>query len=186
MRTNAVLAGVIVLLALSPVRAQTQMARVIAVTDFANISVDRGLIPPATLSDVLRALLQRRLPAGWRVIAGDNVRAAMRALGYTQDDLVYPSRVAAVARALGADWVVIGTWTQLRVISTSTLEDPPSIRHGDAIAIADVQIRVMEASSRQRLLEGRFRGEAPGGDLGSLLLAATEALRDAASRIARL
>jgi len=49
-----------------------------------------------------------------------------------------------------------------------------------------VEIRVLEVSSRRRLLEERFSGRAPGGDLGSLLLAATEALRDAAARIARL
>ena len=184
MRTTIGLVGLIVLLALVPAQAQTP--RVIVVADFPNVSADSGLIPSAYLSEVLRSLLQQRLPGQWRVVAGQSVRAAMRARGYTHEDLIYPSRVAEIAQALGADWVITGTWNQLRFISRSTLEDPPSIRHGDAFAIADVEIRVLEASSRRRLLEDRFSGRAPGGDLGSLLLAATEALRDAAVRIARL
>jgi len=114
------------------------------------------------------------------------VRAAMRARGYTQEDLIYPARVSEIAQSLGADWVITGTWSQLRIISRGTPETPPGIRHSDAFAIADVEIRVLEALSRRRLLEDRFSGRAPGGDRGSLLLAATEALRDAAGRIARL
>ena len=74
----------------------------------------------------------------------------------------------------------------MRIISRGSVEDPPTIRQGDAFAIADVEIRVLEVSSRRRLLEDRFSGRAPGGDLGSLLLAATEALRDAAARHAPL
>jgi hypothetical protein len=186
MRIAAALAGLIVFLALGSSGAQAQAPRIIVVVDFGNISVDSGLIPQARLTEVLGALLQQRMPAPSRVIAGQSVRAAMRAQGYTQDDLIYPSRAAAVAQALGADWVVTGTWTQLRIISRSTLEDPPSVRHGDAFAIADVEVRVLEATSRRRLLEERFIGRWPGGDLVSLQLAATEALRDAAARIARL
>ena len=186
MRTLIVLVSAIVILSLAPAQAQT--ARVVVVADFANISVDSGLIPSGHLSEVLRSLLQQRLPGQVRVVAGDSVRAAMRARGYTQEDLIYPSRVAEIAQTLGADWVVTGTWTQLRIISRGTAEDPstPSLRQGDAFAIADVEIRVLEASSRRRLLEDRFIGRASGGDLGSLMLAATEALRDAAARIARL
>src|SRR3990170_908841 len=162
MRTAVGLVSVIVLLALVPAQAQT--SRVIVVADFPNVSVDSGLIPSAHLSEVLRSLLQQRLPGQWRVIAGESVRAAMRARGYTHEDLIYPSRVAEIAQALGADWVITGRWDKLRIISRGTLEDPPSVRHGDAFAIADVEIRVLEVSSRRRLLEERFSGRAPGGD----------------------
>jgi hypothetical protein len=110
----------------------------------------------------------------------------MRARGYTQEDLIYPSRMQLIAQDLGADWVITGTWTQLRAISRAAADDPPFVRQGDATAIADVEIRVLEAASRRRLLEERFSGRAPGGDLGSVIIAATEALRDAAGRIARL
>jgi hypothetical protein len=182
------LVSAIVLLSLASPPTAAQTGKVIVVTDFANISVDSGLLPSAKLSDVLRTLLQQRLPAPSRVISGDSVRATMRAQGFTTNDLIYPSRVAAVAQALGADWVVTGTWTQLRFIGHGTAEDPgaPSIRQGDAFAVADVEITVMEASTRRRLLEDRFSGRSPGGDLGSLFIAATEALRFAAARIARL
>lgn len=186
MRRALCLLSLLVLTALLPAPVvQAQAARVVVVADFANISVDSGLIPASYLSEVLRTLLQQRLPGQWRVVSGVSVRAAMRARGYTQEDLIFPSRVSEIAQSLGADWVITGTWSQLRIISRGTVETP-GIRHGDAFAIADVEIRVLEASSRRRLLEDRFSGRAPGGDRGSLLLAATEALRDAAGRIARL
>ena len=187
MRTALCLLSLIVLTALLPVPVvQAQAVRVVVVADFANISVDSGLIPASYLSEVLRTLLQQRLPGQWRVVSGESVRAAMRARGYTQEDLIYPARVSEIAQSLGADWVITGTWSQLRIISRGTPETPPGIRHSDAFAIADVEIRVLEALSRRRLLEDRFSGRAPGGDRESLLLAATEALRDAAGRIARL
>lgn len=170
------------------VPAQAQTVRVVAITDFENVSLDSGLIPSAHLSEVLRQLLQQQAGGQWRVISGDSVRAAMRSRGFTEQDLIYPSRSAAVAEAVGAEWVVTGRWTQLRFISRSTPGDPPSpsIRQGDALAVADVEVRVLEASSRRRLLEERFSGRSVGGDYFSLLLAATDALRGAATRIARL
>ncbi len=182
MRTFLLLA-LVVLTALLPAQAQT--VRVVAITDFENISMDSGLIPSAHLSEVLRQLLQQQAGGQWRVIAGDSVRTAMRARGFTAQDLIYPSRAAEVAQAVGAEWVVTGRWTQLRFVSRSTPE-PPSVRHGDALAIADVEVRVLETSSRRRLMEDRFSGRSVGGDLFSLLFAAAEALRGAATRIARL
>jgi hypothetical protein len=184
MRTGLLLIVLILAVALAPAQAQT--ARAIAVVDFADTGLDSGWVPQAMLSDILRQLLERRLPAPTQVIAGDRVRAAMRARGYTHEDLIYPSRAALIAQDVGADWVVTGTWKHLRVISRGDRGDPPFVRQGDASAIADVEVRVLEASSRRRLLEERFYGRAPGGDLGSLIIAATEALRDAAGRIAQL
>ena len=55
MRTFLLLA-LVVLTALLPAQAQT--VRVVAITDFENISMDSGLIPIAHLSEVLRQLLQ--------------------------------------------------------------------------------------------------------------------------------
>ncbi len=186
MRRPLLLVGIILVAAVVP--AQAQAARVVVVTDFLNISVDSGLIPPAYLSQLLQQLLQRQAGSQWRVLAGDSVRTALRTRRYTPDDLVYPSKAAEIAQAVGADWVVTGRWTQLRIISRSTVEDPttPSVRERDAFAIASVDIRVLDASSRRILLEERFTGHSTGGDLGDLLLAATDALHDAAVRIARL
>lgn len=179
------LAAIMLLAALTPVRAQT--VRVVAVADFENISVDSGQIPQPYLTDVLRRLLQRQA-GGLQVVAADAVRAALRARGYTPADLTSPTVAAEIARAVGADWVVTGRWTQLRIISRSVPEDPtvPSARDGDGLAIADVEIRVMEGATRRRIFEGRFSGRAVGADYGSLLLAATEALRGVAATIARL
>ena len=175
-----------VLAALVP--AQAQSARAVAVADFVEAGADSGLLPSARLSEVLQDLLQQRAAGRFRVIAGDSVRAALRARGYTAEDLISPSRAVEIAQAVGADWLVTGRWTHLRFIGRSTPEDPatPSIRHGDMLAYAAVEIRVLEAANRRILFEGRFTGEAAGGDLSSLLLAATEALRGAAERIARL
>jgi hypothetical protein len=184
MRTTLALAALILMVAFAPAQAQT--ARVIVVADFANISVDSGSIPQAMLSDILRQQLQQRFPAPAQVVSGDRVRAAMRARGYTHEDLIYPSRAALLAQDFGADWVITGTWTQLRIISRGSPDDSPFVRQGDASAIADVEVRVLEVSTRRRLMEERFNGRAPGGDLGSLIIAATEALRDAAGRIAKL
>ncbi|HXF82577.1 MAG TPA: hypothetical protein VNN19_07485 [bacterium] len=161
--------------------------RTIAVAEFENISVDSGIIPAAVLSDLLAQLLQRqRAPV--RVVAGAAVRAALRARGYTPADLIYPSRAAEVAQAVGAEWLVTGRWTQLRTISRSVPEDPtsPSVRGGDGLAVADVEVRVMEAPGRRRVFEGRFSGRAVGADSGALYLAAYQALQGAAAAIGRL
>jgi hypothetical protein len=181
---RAVLLLGLILAVVAPAQAQT--IRAVAVVDFSNISVDSGLIPPAALTEIMRQQLQQQTGGRWRVIAGDSVRAALRARNYTLDDLVYPSRAADVAQALGADWVITGQWTQLRIISRSVPVEPPSAREGDAFAIASVDIRVLDAASRRILLEDRFRGGGTTGGMTSLILAATEALHDAAVRIARL
>lgn len=177
--------AILVAAALAPVQAQT--VRVVAVADFENISVDSGLIPSAHLSALLHWLLQQQ-GGDLRVVAADSVRTALRARGYTVADLVSPTRVAEIAQAVGADWVVTGRWTHLRIISRSVPEDPttPSARDGDGFAVADVEIRVLEASTRRRIFEGRFSGRAAGADYGALMLAATEALRGVAATIARL
>lgn len=179
---------IVIMLLAALVPAQAQSARTVAVVDFLNISVDSGLVPSALLSEILQDLLQHRAAGRFRVIAGDNVRAALRTRGYTAEDLIFPSRAVEIAQAVGADWLVTGRWTQLRFIGRSTPEDPgmPPIRQGDQFAYAAVEVRVLEAANRRILFEGRFTGEATGGDLSSLLLAATEALRDAADRIIRL
>lgn len=179
-----VLAAVL-LLGLLAIPVQAQNVRTIAVAEFENISLDSGLIPPVILSNVLGQLLQQR-GGQVRVVSATTLRETLRARGYTAEDLISPSKAAEVAQAVGADWLVTGRWTQLRFISRATPEPPSGIRAGDALAIADVEIRVLEASTRRRVFEGRFSGRMVGGDFGSLYLAATEALRGAAAAIAGL
>lgn len=182
MMRTIVIATAVLLAAMAPLQAQT--VRTVAVADFENISLDSGLIPTPLLSDVLAQYLQRQ-GGQVRVVAASSVRAAMRARGYTAEDLISPTKAAEIAQEVGAEWVVTGRWTQLRFVSRATPE-PPSTRQGDALAIADVEIRVLEASSRRRVFEGRFSGRSVGGDFGSLFLAASEALRGAAAAIAGL
>lgn len=182
LRTIA-LAALVVIAALPPAHGQT--VRTIAVADFENMSVDSGLIHPAQLSHLLEQLLQRQ-GAQVRVVPSAAVREAMRARGWRPADLVSPSRTAELAQAVGAEWVVTGLWTQLRVISRATPEDPSGIREGDAFAVASVTVQVMEGASRRRVFEGRFDGASAGGGFGSLYLAAYQALAGAAARIARL
>jgi hypothetical protein len=176
-------AVLLVSVAILPVQAQT--VRTIALVDFENISVDSGLIHQAHLSRLLEQLLQRQ-GAQVRVVPSTAVRDALRARGWRPADLISPGRAAELAQAVGAEWVVTGLWTQLRVISRATPEDPSGIREGDAFAIASVTVRVMDGASRRRIFEGWFDGASAGGGFGSLYLAAYQALAGAASRIARL
>ncbi len=120
MRTTLLLA---LILALACVPAQAQAARVVAIVDFTDDGVDSGQVPQPLLSQILAGQLLRLFPASTQVIAGDRVRAAMRARGFTGADLLSPSRAALLAQDLGADWVITGRWAQLRVISRADRDD---------------------------------------------------------------
>lgn len=114
------------------------------------------------------------------------MRAAMRARGYRPHDLVSPTRAAEIARAVGADWIVMGRWSHFDR-DIEQLPDGRWLAFGQAL----IEIRVLEAASRRRILEEAFSGLAggagslgPGGNL--LRQAAGLALQRAAERIARL
>lgn len=186
MTVRHLIISLVVLLAALPVQAQTAVT--VAVADFEDISLDSGVIPSDRMSEVLQALLQRQAGGRLRVISGEAVRAALRSRGYTPGDLVSPSRAAEVAGMVGANWLVTGRWTHLRVVSISVPEGPgtPPTRQGDAFAYAVIEIRVFDASARRVLFRDSFTGHANGGDYNSLLFAATEALYFAAIQITRL
>lgn len=186
MKRTALLVAVFVLASVAPARAQTPAVRTIVVTEFENTSLDSSPFHAAQLSPLLGQLLQQQ-GTQFRVVAGPAVRDALRARGYAPADLVSPSKAAEIAQAFGADWVVTGRWSQLRVITVTTpTDDPSSPRDYDAFAIASATVRVLDAASRQRLFEGRFDGQAHGHHYGSLYLAAYQALLGAASAISKL
>lgn len=157
-----------------------------AVADFVDDSLDGSLIGAERLSENLQRLLADRARDRLRVVPVDEVQAAMRARGYRPHDLVSPTRAAEIARAVGADWIVKGRWSHLDR-DIEQLPDGRRLAFGQAL----IEIRVLEAASRRRLLEEGFSGLAggagslgPGGNL--LRQAAGLALQGAAERIARL
>jgi hypothetical protein len=164
-----------------------QTLRVVAVADFVDDSLDGSLIGAERLSEDLQRLLSDLSRDRLRVVPVGEVRAAMRARGYRPHDLVSPTRAAEIARAVGAEWIVMGRWSHLDR-DIERLPDDRRLAFGQAL----IEIRVLEASSRRTLLEEAFSGLAGGGGLlglggGNVLRqAADAALRRAAERIARL
>ena len=164
-----------------------QTLRVVAVADFVDDSLDGSLIGAERLSEDLQRLLADRARDRLRIVPVGEVRAAMRARGYRPHDLVSPTRAAEIARAVGADWIVMGRWSHLDR-DIEPLPDGRRLAFGQAL----IEIRVREAGSRRILLEESFSGLAGGaGSFGSgggnlLRQAAEVALRRAAERIAGL
>jgi len=164
----------------APISAQA--VRTVAVADFMDDSMDGTLIGAARLSVDLERFLAEQGRDRLRVVAVDDVRAAMRGRGYTPDDMVSPTRAAEIARAVGADWIVTGRWSHL---------DLDDLRMTDAVWLvtghAVIEIRVLEAASRRILLQDSFSGAAYGSRRWLLLRQAAQvALFRAADRIARL
>jgi hypothetical protein len=159
-----------------------QGVRVVAVADFLDESADGGQIGAARLSADLQRLLAERGRDRMRVVAVDEVRAAMRARGYKPEDMVSPTRAAEIATAVGAEWIVTGRWLHLD-LDDLRMTDPIWLMSGHAT----IEIRVLEAATRRIVLRDSFLGVAYGaGRWGLLQQAAYAALVRAAERIVRL
>ncbi len=174
---------------LSPQPLRAQAPRPVAVADFVDESLDGRFIRARRLSGELQRLLAQQADGRLRVIAGDEVWAALQVRSYTPDDLVYPSKAAEVAAAVGAEWIVTGRWTRLRLIHLPEPRTPPDLRHGsqDGWAYATLQVRVLETSTRRVLLEQAYSTNVFGLATPFLLqIAARKVLEDAAAGIARL
>ena len=172
---------VLLLLALATPGA-AQSVRVVAVADLWDDTVDGALINAPRLSGDLQVYLAWQARGRFRVVAVDDVRAAMRARGYKPADLVSPSRSVEIAQAVGAEWLVTGRWHALDL----EREHIPGMRFAP-IAQAMIEIRVLEVSGRRILLDEFFSGG--GAGFANVLLlrqAARAALQRAAARISGL
>ncbi len=131
----------------------------------------------------LQGQLVRRLNRLWglRVVGPDEVLAVMRQHRHSPEALyVWTSQAAEVARAVGADWIVVGRWTHLALDGDSRPSDDPRIaRPSLSVAHAALQVRVVEAATRRILLEETFAVTRAGGGWGlGLLVDAAEAVLD--------
>ena len=176
------LAGaVLALLTLAPPGA-AQALRVVAVADFVDETVDGYQIGAVRLSADLQAYLAAQGRDRLRVVAVDEVRAAIRARGYAPADLVSPTKAAEIAQAVGADWLITGRWVYLDL----DRERQAGVRV-PALAQAVIEIRVLQASTRRTLLNDTFSGIGFGLTNAFLLRqAARVALQRAAARISNL
>ena len=169
------------LLTLAPPGA-AQALRVVAVADFVDETVDGYQIGAVRLSAELQAYLAAQGRDRLRVVAVDEVRAAMRARGYAPADLVSPTKAAEIAQAVGADWLITGRWVYLDL----DRERQAGVRV-PALAQAVIEIRVLQASTRRTLLSDTFSGIGFGLTNAFLLRqAARVALQRAAARISNL
>src|SRR3972149_6546219 len=91
-------------------RSPTQTA---APAAFVDETVDGYQIGAVRLSAELQAYLAAQGRDRLRVVAVDEVRAAMRAREYAPADLVSPTKAAEIAQAVGADWLITGRWVYL-------------------------------------------------------------------------
>ncbi|HXF82773.1 MAG TPA: hypothetical protein VNN19_08480 [bacterium] len=183
-----VLVALLLTFGLLPPAAAQPAVRTVVVAEFENASVDSIAWHAGQFSALLGQLLQQQGGAPLRVVGAAAAAQAMRALGYTPADLVSPARAAEVARLVGADWIITGRWSQLRLVAlpdpVDRLEPIPPAR--DVLAVADVTVRVLDAGTRRTLFEGRFGGQAAGDGYGSLYIAAYQALAAAARSVVRL
>lgn len=153
-----------------------QTARVVAVADFVDESVDGNLVSAPQLSAMLQRFLVDRGGGRLRVVDVERVRAALRTAKFSPSDLIYPSRAVEIAKAVGADWIITGRWTHLDIDEDFVRPSFPETR-------AMIELRVLDVATRRILLEDSFYGQATGR---SLTRAAEQALRAAADRIAKL
>lgn len=177
--------GVVLLLTgFVPARAQTRT--VLAVVDFADEGADGRLIQASRLSSYLEHRLQALAGDRLQVVSGDAVRAAMRAQGVTPSDLLSRSRAAALATAVGASRIVVGSW---HTLSVSSAPDDPSVtpRGSERMATAIFNTWVVDAASGAVVFQASYVGRASGLPIRlALLHAAREALNQAASAIGQI
>ena len=164
-----------ILLLVGGAPATAQPGTVLAIADFADPGTDGGAMIQA---ERLSGYLQHRLQA----LAGDRVRAVMRAQGVTALDLLRRSRATSVAAALGASRIVTGSWRTLSLASAP--DAPPMPRGAEREATAVFDVWMIDAASGATVLHATYVGRATGQGRLVLLEAAREALDQAARAIA--
>lgn len=166
--------------------ATAQERTVLAVADFADDGADGRLIQASRLSTYLLQRLQVLGGERLQVVSGDAVRAAMHDQGVTPSDLLRRSRAAALATAVGASRIVVGSW---RTLSVSSAPDDPSAtpRGSERMATAIFNAWVVDAASGAVVFQASYVGRASGMPIRlALLHAARDALNQAAGAIAQI
>ena len=184
-RLSTMALGVVLLLVgLRPAAAQTRT--VLAIADFADEGADGRLIQASRLSRYLQEKLQAGAGDRLQLVAGDEVRAAMRTQGVAPLDLLSRSRAATLATAIGASRIVIGTWRTLSV--SAAPDDPGSTPRGsEHMATAIFEMWLIDGASGGVTLQATFVGRASGLPIRlALLQAAREALNQAVKAIAEI
>lgn len=160
---------------------------VLAVAEFSTVGTAGAplLLEMEPPNAQLVQLLLRDRTLALRILPVDRVRGATRELGFRPEELyIWTGRAAAVARAVGADWIVTGRWTHLDLES---LPRPTGEFPTVSVAHAALQLRVLEAATRRILLEETFTATRADGRGTAALVEAVEAvLLRAARRIAEL
>ncbi|MGH2349574.1 MAG: hypothetical protein ACRDFT_08930 [bacterium] len=178
----------IALLATPVVPAAGQSVRTAAVIDFVDETSDGRMIGAARLSAELAADLAAVSGGRLRVVPVETVRAAMAARGYVPRDIFNTTKMLEIASAVGADLIVTGRWMHL---DTDWVDierpgtDRPMFRY--AVGSAMLEVRVIEAPSRQVLLADSFSDSVQGffGPPLLMLQAARRVLRQVAVTIVR-
>ncbi len=131
--------------------------------------VQRG---PARLSELAGR-------ASFRMIPSSEVAGAMRRLGFVARDLISPSRTIELGKAVGADAVLTGRITYALRERADGRDNTSMLPGGSGESRVDVDIRILEVSTRLKLFEEQFSCQ-----VGGLLQAAMDCvMRDVASRL---
>ena len=169
------------------VPASAQPGTVLAVTDLVDDGADGSLIHASRLSTYLEQKLQALAGDHLQVVAGEQVRAAMRAQGIAPQGFLTRSAATALAAAVGASQIVTGRWSTLALAPQPDEPAGVSPRGNEHRATAILEIWVMDGTSGAVLLQAAYTGRAWGaGGRIVLLDAAREALNRAANAIAQL
>ena len=184
-----VLAVAPVAVAQTPTVPQAPAVRTVAIADFVDESMDGAFIGAGRLNASLQRILSDRAGGRLRVVATEDVRAAMRTQGVTARDLVSPTKSAALAQAVGADWIVTGRWTHLDV-DVFTRPNPADPDREIVVRVSGhslLELRVLEAATRRIVLQDSVGGDSFGFTrLHALIQAAQIALVRAADRLLSL
>lgn len=180
---------VLAVLALSAVPAAGQPVRAVAVVDFVDETSDGRMIGAARLSGDLAVELAGAAGGRLRVVPVDAVRAAMAGRGYGTREIFNTTKMMEIARSVGADVIVTGRWMHLDT-DWMTLERPGTDKERILYAIgsAMIEVRVIEAPTRQVLLAESFSDSVTGFGFGPpvlVLRAARRVLQQAALTIAK-
>ena len=148
--------------------------RVLAVAPFDDewYAPDLALYGPARLTQLVS-----RGP--YRTVSPAEVAGAMKRLGLTARALISPSRTVELGATLGADAVLTGRITYALREKPGPREDSTAMADGGSGSRVDVDIRILNVTTRARPLEQRFSCQLE----GSLQMAMDCVMRDTASRL---
>ncbi len=155
-------------------RPDLSRVRVLAVAPFDDEVYAPDLVQwgPARLSE-----LARRAP--FRTIPSSEVAGAMKRLGLVPRDLISLSRTIDLGKTVGADAVLTGRITYALRERADGRDNTSMLFDGSGESRVDVDIRILEVSSRLKLLEEQFSCQ-----VGGLLQSAMDCvMRDVARRL---